>query len=133
MSPEVAVSSEWRKMLDSAYVKQQLVLVAVDEAHCIPEWLVCRVKMSFLVNAVFPCVNNLIYRGVEFRKAFRRIGELRALVNVPFMALTASAPPSVQSNIIHTLHLTSPEIVSCCIDRPNIYLSVSPVCSLHVS
>ena len=90
----------------------------------------CRVKMSFLVNAVFPCVNNLIYRGVEF---IRRIGELRALVNVPFMALTASAPPSVQSNIIHTLHLTSPEIVSCCIDRPNIYLSVSPICSLHVS
>lgn len=56
MSPEVAVSSEWRKMFDSAYVKQQLVLVAVDEAHCIPEWLVSSVRVPFLVNAVFPCV-----------------------------------------------------------------------------
>ena len=43
MSPEVAVSSEWRKMVDSDVVKQQLVLVAVDEAHCTPEWLVCSV------------------------------------------------------------------------------------------
>ena len=40
MSPEIAVSGEWRKMFDSAYVKQQLVLIAIDEAHCIPEWLV---------------------------------------------------------------------------------------------
>ena len=85
-------------------------------------------------NCSLSCVHiQYTCRGVDFRKAFKRIGELRALFNVPFMALMASAPPSVQSSIIHTLHLASPEIVSCCIDRPNIYLSVSPICSLRVS
>ena len=48
MSPETAVSAEWRKMFDSAYVKQQLVLVAIDEAHCIPEWLVSQCVMCEL-------------------------------------------------------------------------------------
>ena len=72
-------------------------------------------------------------RGVDFRKSFKRVGELRALVDVPFIALTASAPPSVQADITSTLHLCSPIIISCCLDRPNIYISASPLHSLTVS
>ena len=40
MSPEVAVGMEMRKVLAEPHIKQTLMLVAVDEAHCIPEWLV---------------------------------------------------------------------------------------------
>ena len=49
----------------------------------------------------------------ELSLYFKRIGELRALVDVPFMALTASAPPLVESDIIQTLHLSSPLTVLC--------------------
>ena len=40
MSPETAVAANWRKLFAHTYIKQKLVLVAIDEAHCIPEWLV---------------------------------------------------------------------------------------------
>ena len=74
-----------------------------------------------------------VYRGKEFRKHFKRIGEIRALVDVPFMALTASAPLQVQAYITNTLHLCSPITVSCCLDRPNIFISACPIASLSVS
>ena len=38
MSPETAVCPPWRGIFQSPYFKQHLALVAVDEAHCIPEW-----------------------------------------------------------------------------------------------
>ena len=127
MSPEVAVAAKWRDMFTDPYVKQHLVLVAVDEAHCIHEWLVSMVTGN---NCV---ISARTYRGADFRKAFKCIGELRALVDIPFMALTASAPPLIESDIVKTLHLTSHVTVSCSLDRPNIYLSASPVCTLSVS
>ena len=52
--------------------------------------------VSVCIVTVVECVRDIpLHRGVEFRKSFKRIGELRALVDVPFMALTASASPSV--------------------------------------
>ena len=57
-------------------------------------------------------------KGVELRKAFKHIGELQALVDVPFMVLTASAPPPVQLHITQTLHLRSPTIVS--VSQPSV-------------
>ena len=36
MSPETAVTNPWRTVFTSA----NLALVAIDEAHCIAEWLV---------------------------------------------------------------------------------------------
>ena len=122
MSPEVAVAAEWRKVFMDPYVKQHLVLIAVDEAHCIPEWLVLNLHW-FCLSYVLTCM----HRSVDFRKAFKRSGELRAVVDVPFMAFTASAPTPVQSDIIHTLHLNSPVVVSATLDQPNIYLSASPI------
>lgn len=38
VSPEVAVRSPWRNIFNTPLFKKHLALVAVDEAHCIPEW-----------------------------------------------------------------------------------------------
>ena len=40
MSPETLQVREWRSVLSGEEFKTQVVLVAVDEAHCISEWLV---------------------------------------------------------------------------------------------
>lgn len=40
MSPENAISPPWRGVFSSGYVKEHLALVAIDEAHCIVDWLV---------------------------------------------------------------------------------------------
>ena len=40
MSPEIAISPHWRALFTADYVKKQLALVAIDEAHCIVDWLV---------------------------------------------------------------------------------------------
>ena len=47
---------------------------------------------------------------------------MRALTTAPFMALTASAPPEIEAAIISSLPLREPIVVTCPLDRPNIYL-----------
>ena len=91
------------------------------------------VSIMFVVFHVHTCDTVYVCGGKDFRKDFKRVGEIRALVDVPFMALTASAPPQVQADITNTLHLCSPVSVSCCLDRPNVYISASPITSLNVS
>ena len=76
---------------------------------------------------------SIIYRGSDFRTSFKHIGGLRALTDVPFMALSASAPPLVTDSIIHSLHLKSPVTVSHSLDRPNIFLSYAISKGLTVS
>lgn len=127
MPPETAIAAEWRRVFTNAYIKLKLALVAVDEAHCITEW---SVSIHVCCGLVFELY---LYRGKEFRKAFKRIGEIRAMVDIPSMALTASAPPLVQTDITSTLHLSSPIIVSCCLDRPYVFISASPIASLSIS
>lgn len=39
VSPEVIQSKSFREFLSNPLVKQRLAIVAVDEAHCISEWL----------------------------------------------------------------------------------------------
>ena len=58
-------------------------LLAVDEAHCVSSW------------------------GHDFRPSYRRIGELRDALKIPrVVALTASAPPAVRSDIAKQLQLS---------------------------
>ena len=41
MSPETAVGNPWRSIFSSELANKKLALVAIDEAHCVHEWLVC--------------------------------------------------------------------------------------------
>ena len=66
-----------------------------------------------------------IFRGHDFRTSFSRLGRLRPLTNVPFMALTATASPEVEKNICQSLQLVNPVVISCNLNHPNIYLFAS--------
>ena len=74
---------------------------AVDEAHCISEW------------------------GHDFRPEYRRI---RALVDeigrLPIIALTATATPKVQSDILKNLGIQNAAVFKSSFNRPNLYYEV---------
>ena len=48
------------------------------------------------------------------------------------MALTASAPPVVQAEIVSTLFFSTPVEITCNLNRKNVYVSASPLKSLDV-
>ncbi len=74
---------------------------AVDEAHCISEW------------------------GHDFRPEYRRI---RAIVDeigrAPIIALTATATPKVQSDIIRNLGIQDAKVFKSSFNRPNLYYEI---------
>ena len=74
---------------------------AVDEAHCISEW------------------------GHDFRPEYRRI---RAIVDeihpAPIIALTATATPKVQSDILKNLGIPDAKVFKSSFNRPNLYYEV---------
>lgn len=74
---------------------------AVDEAHCISEW------------------------GHDFRPEYRRI---RPIVNEigtrPVIALTATATPKVQHDIIKNLGMTAANVFKSSFNRPNLYYEI---------
>ncbi|MBD2702517.1 RecQ family ATP-dependent DNA helicase [Spirosoma sp. BT702] len=82
-------------------VKQMTVnLLAVDEAHCISAW------------------------GYDFRPPYLQIAEFRQLIpDTPVIALTASATPDVQADIVDKLILRTPQIFKQTFARPNLSYS----------
>lgn len=82
-------------------VKQMTVcLLAVDEAHCISAW------------------------GYDFRPPYLQIAEFRQLIpDTPIIALTASATPDVQTDIVDKLALREPVIFRQTFARPNLSYS----------
>jgi ATP-dependent DNA helicase RecQ len=86
--------------------KIKISLLAVDEAHCISEW------------------------GHDFRPDYSRLGEFREIMGNPLtIALTATATPEVQNDIIDKLHLGNDEvkIFHQGIQRPNLKLEVQDI------
>lgn len=77
---------------------------AVDEAHCISEW------------------------GHDFRPEYRRLREMMIQINpdAPVIALTATATPKVQSDIIKNLDLREPNVFISSFNRSNLYYEVLP-------
>jgi ATP-dependent DNA helicase RecQ len=77
---------------------------AVDEAHCISEW------------------------GHDFRPEYRRLREMMIQINpdIPVIALTATATPKVQSDIVKNLDLREPHVYISSFNRPNLYYEILP-------
>ncbi len=77
---------------------------AVDEAHCISEW------------------------GHDFRPEYRRLREMMDIINpaIPVIALTATATPKVQSDIVKNLMLRNPNVYISSFNRDNLYYEIQP-------
>src|SRR5215216_2034815 len=82
----------------------KLSFFAVDEAHCISEW------------------------GHDFRPEYRRLREMMIQINpdIPVIALTATATPKVQSDIVKNLRLRDAQIFISSFNRPNLYYEIRP-------
>ena len=63
-------------------------------------------------------------RGPKFQTAFQKLGGLRAVTKAPIMALTASAPPAFEREIVNSLVLIHPTVVRQQLSRPNMCISV---------
>ena len=82
--------------------RQEISMVAVDEAHCLSQW------------------------GHDFRPSYRQIAPFIAgLPKRPLVsAFTATATPEVKEDIINLLHLHQPQVHVTGFDRPNLYFEV---------
>jgi ATP-dependent DNA helicase RecQ len=81
--------------------KRKPALIAIDEAHCISAW------------------------GHDFRPDYRTLGDyLPSLRPAPVIALTATATPTVQKDIVTQLHLDKPSLFIHGFRRHNLAIEV---------
>ena len=79
----------------------EISFYAIDEAHCISEW------------------------GHDFRPEYRRIKSIVDQIGRrPIIALTATATPKVQSDILKTLGIPEAEVFKSSFNRPNLYYEI---------
>ena len=50
LSPEILELPAWKKVLSSKAFNKRLAIVAVDEAHCIADWLVVTIHVFIHVH-----------------------------------------------------------------------------------
>ena len=98
VAPESLVKLNLINFLKSVKIS----FLAIDEAHCISEW------------------------GHDFRPEYRNIRKVLDQINknTPIMALTATATPKVQQDIIKNLKIKDAEIFKASFNRPNLYYEV---------
>jgi ATP-dependent DNA helicase RecQ len=100
IAPETLTKQENIDFLKSVKIS----MVAVDEAHCISEW------------------------GHDFRPEYRKI---RMMINeisndIAIIALTATATPKVQSDIIKNLSMKNAKHFSSSFNRTNLFYEIRP-------
>ena len=97
VAPESLTKAENIAMLKEIRIS----FYAIDEAHCISEW------------------------GHDFRPEYRRIRNIIEEISVaPIIALTATATPKVQSDIIKNLGMTDATVFKSSFNRPNLYYEI---------
>ena len=97
VAPESLTKAENVAMLKEIKIS----FYAVDEAHCISEW------------------------GHDFRPEYRRIRNIIEDIGVsPIIALTATATPKVQSDIIKNLGMTDATVFKSSFNRSNLYYEI---------
>lgn len=82
----------------------KISFVAVDEAHCISEW------------------------GHDFRPEYRKIKQVIGGLgdNIPIIALTATATPKVQHDIMKNLGMSEATLFKSSFNRPNLFYEIRP-------
>lgn len=100
VAPESLIKDEYTSFLKTIPIS----FVAVDEAHCISEW------------------------GHDFRPEYRNIKAIieRLGNDIPIIALTATATPKVQEDILKNLGMPEANVFKSSFNRPNLYYEVRP-------
>lgn len=99
----IAPESFIKELNNDLFTGLRIDCLTVDEAHCISEW------------------------GHDFRPVYRQLGKLRKkFPNTVCIALTATATPRVQNDIINNLNLIEPAKFLASFNRENLFLQVVP-------
>jgi len=100
VAPESLTKKEYVEFLQGV----NLSFVAIDEAHCISEW------------------------GHDFRPEYRNLRSIidRLGDDIPIIALTATATPKVQEDILKNLGIPDARVFKASFNRPNLFYEVRP-------
>ena len=98
IAPETLTKKETIAFLS----KSSISFLAIDEAHCISEW------------------------GHDFRPEYRKIKEIFDQIkpDITIIALTATATPKVQDEIIKNLKIDNGKVYKSSFNRPNLYYEI---------
>jgi len=100
VAPESLTKEEHVEFLKN----ETISFLAIDEAHCISEW------------------------GHDFRPEYRNLRKIIQRINedIPIIALTATATPKVQEDILKNLAVTNANTFKASFNRPNLYYEIRP-------
>lgn len=100
----VAPESLAKREIIDFFKTLKISFLAVDEAHCISEW------------------------GHDFRPEYRNLRVILDQIDdkIPVIALTATATPKVQEDILKNLKIVEAKVFKSSFNRPNLYYEVRP-------
>eukprot|EP00644_Phytophthora_capsici_P011913 jgi/Phyca11/543471/estExt2_Genewise1Plus.C_PHYCAscaffold_120219 len=102
LTPEkICKSEEMMSLLEILHQNKMLARFVIDEAHCVSQW------------------------GHDFRPEYSKLGLLKkTFPDVPLMALTATAPPKVITNVKRSLKISKGLVFSMSFNRQNLSFEV---------